>query len=161
MSTQQDQDKLRERLMEREVVKERERERIKEQEKLREQEREKERLRKEREKEQQRVKDWEERQRMLQKGQERELRRESVQSEHNMSGDMVPQSLSHDACRKQPPSPQVPSSEHFYSNTTTSIQKPCSAFHPVTTQHNQYDDYHINPTYKARSYTPAEVILGI
>ncbi|XP_016346249.1 protein Shroom4-like isoform X1 [Sinocyclocheilus anshuiensis] len=160
MSTQQDQEKLRKRLVEREQEKEREQERVTEQEKLREQEREKERLRKEREKEQQRVKDWEERQRLLQREQERESRRETVHSEHNMSSDMVPQSLSHDPCRKQPPSPQVPSSlqssEHFYSNTTTNIQKPCSAFHPVTTQHNQYDDYQVNPPYKARSYTPAE-----
>ncbi|XP_073692381.1 protein Shroom4 isoform X2 [Garra rufa] len=158
--TQQDQEKLRERLIEREQEKEREQERIKEQENLREQEREKERLRKEREKEQQMLKDWEERQRLLQREQERESRRETVRSEHNMSSDTVPQTLSHDACRKQPPSPQVPSSlqpsEHFYSNTTANIQKPCSAFHPVTTQHNQYDDYNVNPPYKARSYTPAE-----
>ncbi|KAL1271564.1 hypothetical protein QQF64_030580, partial [Cirrhinus molitorella] len=155
--TQQDQEKLRERLIEREQEKEREQERIKEQENLREQEREKERLRKEREKE---LKDWEERQRLLQREQERESRRETVRSEHNMSSDTVPQTLSHDACRKQPPSPQVPSSlqssEHFYSNTATNIQKPCSAFHPVTTQHNQYDDYNVNPPYNTRSYTPAE-----
>ncbi|XP_016316029.1 protein Shroom4-like isoform X2 [Sinocyclocheilus anshuiensis] len=160
MSTQQDQEKLRERLREREQEKEREQERFKEKEKLREQEREKERLRKEREIEQQRVKDWEERKRLLQREQERECRRETLCSEHNMSSDTVPQSLSHDACQKQPPSPQVPaslqSSEHFYSNSTTNIQKPCSAFHPVTTQHNQYDDYNVNPPYKARSYTPAE-----
>ncbi|XP_052416057.1 protein Shroom4 isoform X1 [Carassius gibelio] len=161
MSTQQDQEKLRKKLVEREQEKERERERVKEQEKLQEQEREKERLRKVREKEQQRVKDWEERQRLLQREQERESRRETVSFEHNKNDDMVAQSLSHDAYRKQPPSPQVPSSlqssEHFYSNTTTNIQKPCSAFHPVTTQHNQYDDYHMNPPYKARSYTPTEV----
>ncbi|XP_050970981.1 protein Shroom4 isoform X1 [Labeo rohita] len=141
--THQDQEKLRERLIEREQEKEREQERIKEQENLREQEREKERLRKEREKEQQRVKDWEDRQRLLQREQEQ-----------------VPQSLYHEACRKQPPSPQVPSSlqssENFYTNSTANIQKPCSAFHPVTTQHNQYDDYNVNPPYKSRSYTPAE-----
>ncbi|XP_043100201.1 protein Shroom4 isoform X2 [Puntigrus tetrazona] len=160
MSGQQDQEKLRERLIERELEKERAQERVKEQEKLREKEREKERLRKEREKEQQRVKDWEERQRLLQREQKRESRRETVNSEHNMSGDMVPQSLSHDAGRKQPPSPQVPSSlqssDHFYSTTTTNIQKPCSAFHPVTTQHNQFDDYYVDPSYKTRSYTQSE-----
>uniref|UniRef100_A0A9J7YYK5 ASD2 domain-containing protein n=1 Tax=Cyprinus carpio carpio TaxID=630221 RepID=A0A9J7YYK5_CYPCA len=160
MSTQQEQEKLRERLIEREQEKEREQERVKEKEKLREQEREKERLRKEREIEQQKVKDWEERQRLLLREQERECRRETLSSEHNMSSDTVPQSLSHNACQRQPPVPQDPaflqSSEHFYSNTTTKIQKPCSAFHPVTTQHNQYDDYNVNPPYKARSYTPAE-----
>ncbi|XP_052458285.1 protein Shroom4 isoform X1 [Carassius gibelio] len=159
--TQQDQEKLRERLIEREQEKEREQERVKEKETLREQERENERLRKEREMEQQRVNDWEERQRLLQREQERESRRETLRSEHNMSSDTVPQSLSHDACQKQPPIPQVPaflqSSEHFYSNTTTKIQKPCSAFHPVTTQLNQYDDYNVNPPFKARSYTPTEV----
>ncbi|XP_067299880.1 protein Shroom4 isoform X2 [Pseudorasbora parva] len=162
-STQQDQEKIMERLMEREREKEREQEKFKEQEKLREQEREKERLRKEKEKEQLMVKDWEEKQRLLQREQEWESSRETVRSEHNMSSDTVPQSLSHDAYRKQQPTPQVPSSlqssEHFYSNTTTNIQKPCSAFHPVTTQHNQYDGYHINPPYKARSYTPTEAHL--
>ncbi|KAK7170717.1 hypothetical protein R3I94_000803 [Phoxinus phoxinus] len=160
MSSQQDQEKIMERQMQRDQEKQREQEKVKEQEKLREQEREKERLRKEREKEKQMVKDWEERQRLLQREQEWESGRETVRSEHNISSDTVPQSLSHDAYRKQPPTPQVPSSlqssEHFYSNTTTNIQKPCSAFHPVTTQHNQYDGYHVNSPYKARSYTPTE-----
>ncbi|KAL0189225.1 hypothetical protein M9458_016324, partial [Cirrhinus mrigala] len=149
--THQDQEKLRERLIEREQEKERQQERIKEQENLREQEREKERLRKEREKEQQRVKDWEDRQRLLQREQEQDSRRDTLRSEHSMSSETVPQSLFHEASWKQPPSPQ-----NFYTNSTANIQKPCSAFHPVTTQHNQYDDYNVNPPYKARSYTPAE-----
>lgn len=160
MSNQQDQEKMRQRLIEREHEKEREQERFKEQEKLREQDREKERLRKERENEQQRLKDWEERQRLLQREQEWESVRETVCSEHNTSNDTVPHSLSHDVYRKQPPSPQIPSSlqlsEPFYSSTTTNIQKPCSAFHPVTTQHNRYHGYQVNPPYKPRNYTPDE-----
>ncbi|XP_052006707.1 protein Shroom4-like isoform X3 [Xyrauchen texanus] len=168
MSTYHDQEKARERLIEREREKEQERERkieqerIKELERLQEQERqkdlEKEQERLKEEKEQQRVEDWEERQRLLKREKEWESERESIHSEHNIRSNTVPHSLSHD--RKQPPSPPDPSSfqssENYCSNTATNVQKPCSAFHPVTGQHSQYDGYYINPSYNARSYTPSE-----
>ncbi|XP_051503014.1 protein Shroom4-like isoform X2 [Myxocyprinus asiaticus] len=176
MSTYHDQEKARERLIEREREKEQERERkieqerIKELERLQEQERHKdlekererelERLREEKEKEQQRVEDWEERQRLLKREKVWESERESIHSEHNIRSNTVPHSLSHDAYRKQPPSPLDPSSfqssENYCSNTATNIQKPCSAFHPVTGQHSQYDGYYVNPSYNVRSYTPSE-----
>ncbi|XP_051983502.1 protein Shroom4-like isoform X1 [Xyrauchen texanus] len=174
MSTQHDQEKVRERLIEREQEKEHEREmeqeRIKELERLQEQERQKEwekeqereqeRLKEEKQKEQQRVKDWEERQRLLKREKQWDSVRETILSEHNISSNTVPHSLSHDAYLKQPPSHQVPSSlqssEHYCSNTAINVQKPCSAFHAVTGQHNQYDGYHVIPPYNARSYTPTE-----
>ncbi|XP_057198107.1 protein Shroom4 isoform X2 [Triplophysa rosa] len=163
MREQNDQDVMREVLIEREEKvreKEREQERIKEQEKLREQAREIERLSREREKEQQRLQEWEETQRLLQRGKEWESERDTVQSEHSISSNMVSHSSSHDVYRKQPSGTQVPSShqlsEHYYSNTATNVQKHCSAFQPVIGQHNPYDGYHGKPAYKTRSYIPTE-----
>lgn len=167
MRVQNDQDIMREVLIEREEKmrekekeREQEQERMKEQEKLREQAMEMERLSSEREKERQRLQEWEKRQRLLQREKEWESERETVQSEHSISSNTVSHSSSHDVYRKQPSGPQVPSShqlsEHYYSNTATNVQKHSSAFHPVTGQHNPYDGYHGNPAYKTRSYTPTE-----
>ncbi|TRY87644.1 hypothetical protein DNTS_013601 [Danionella cerebrum] len=152
VSMQQDHERMRQRLIEREKEKEKEQERLMEQERLREQELEKERLRKEQEKEQQRVKDWEERQMLLQREQEWESK--TIQSEPSMTTNVVPHSTSHDAYRKQPPTPRIPSS--LQPTERFNFQKSCSAFHPVTTQHNRLDSYERNPPYKPRICTPDE-----
>lgn len=168
MRVKNDQDVMREVLMEREEKvrekekeKGREQERIKEQEKLREQAREMERLSREREKEQKILQEWDDRQRLLQREKEWESERDTVQSEPSISSNTISHGSSHDVCRKQTSGPQVPSShqlsEHYYGNTATNIQKHCSAFQPVIAQHNPYDGYHGNPAYKSRTYTPTEV----
>ncbi|XP_056603945.1 LOW QUALITY PROTEIN: protein Shroom4 [Triplophysa dalaica] len=167
MRVKNDQDVMREVLMEREEKlrekeeKGREQERIKEQEKLQEQAREMERLSREREKEQKILQEWDERQRLLQREKEWESERDTVQSEESISSKTISHGSSHDVCRKQTSGPQVPSShqlsEHYYGNTATNVQKHCSAFQPVIGQHNPYDGYHGNPAYKSRTYTPTEV----
>ncbi|KAK3568051.1 hypothetical protein QTP86_029251 [Hemibagrus guttatus] len=144
-----------ERENEKQKEKEREQEMHKEQERLqaweKEQEREREMARKETEREQQRVqqmeRDW-------------ETSRDRFYAGHNVNNITVLPPLPQDSL-KQPLMTQNLTlhnshSDSFHNKPNPDIQKPRSAFRPVTSQQYQSDHYHIHPGYKARSCTPTE-----
>ncbi|XP_017328202.1 protein Shroom4 isoform X2 [Ictalurus punctatus] len=159
---QQERDQERENTLEREWEKERENEKQrekeperKEQERLqaweKEQERERERARKEAEREQQRVqqmeRDW-------------ETGRDRFYAGHDLNSTTMLPPLPHDGL-KQPLASQnltlcISQSDNFHNKTKPNIQKPCSAFRPVTSQKYQSDNYCLHRGYTARSCIPTE-----
>ncbi|KAM9501100.1 protein Shroom4 isoform 2-T2 [Clarias gariepinus] len=162
---QQERDRERENTLEREWEKksenekqrekEREQERHKEQERVqaweKEQERERERARKESERECQRVQQME---------RNWETSRHHFYARHDLNNPTVLPPLPHDNI-KQPLASQNPTlynshSESLHNKPDHDIQKPCSAFRPVTSQQYQSDHYRLHPGYKARSCTPTE-----
>ncbi|XP_058250103.1 protein Shroom4 isoform X3 [Hemibagrus wyckioides] len=164
-NVQQERDRERENTLEREWKKQRENEKQREKEREQEmqneqerlqawemeQERERERARKETEREQQRVqqmeRDW-------------ETSRDRFYAGHNINNITVLPPLPQDSL-KQPLMTQNLTmcnshSDSFHNKPNPDIQKPCSAFRPVTSQQYQSDHYRLHPGYKARSCTPTE-----
>ncbi|XP_047667845.1 protein Shroom4 isoform X2 [Tachysurus fulvidraco] len=166
-NVQQERDRATENTLEREWEKEIEKQREKEreqemyteQEKLhaweKEHERERERERKETERDQQRVqqmeRDW-------------ETSRDRFHAGHGVNKITVLPPLPQDSL-KQPLMAQNITlrnshSDSFHNKTNTDIQKPHSAFRPVTSQQCHSDHYHLRPGFKARSCTPTEAFPG-
>lgn len=145
-------EKQREKEQEQQMRKEQERRQVWE----KDQERESERTRIETEKEQQRVqqmeRDW-------------ETSRDRLYAGHDLNNTAVLPPLPHD-CQKQPLASQNLAvcnshSDRLHIKNKPDIQKPCSAFRPVTSQQYQSDHYCLHPGYKVRSCTPTEVRLSL
>lgn len=137
--------------------KEQEQEMCKEQERLqaweKEQESEGERARMETEGEQQRLqqmeRDW-------------ETSRDRFYAGHDPNITQPPLPLD---SPKQPPASQNltlhnSNSDSLHNKNKPDIQKPCSAFRPVTSQQYQSDHHCLHPGYRVRSCTPTEVSLS-
>lgn len=155
---QPERDRERESTLEREWEKKKAHEKEKEQEQERlqawdkEQERERERARIESEKERQRVKQME---------RDRKTSSDRFYAGHDLSNTTVLPPLPRESL-KQPLASQNLTLHNSHSDSLPKknkpdIQKPCSAFRPVTSQQYQSDHYCLHSGYKARSCTPTEV----
>lgn len=140
---------------ENEKERENEQEQRKEQERLHawEKEQERERARMETEREQHRVqqmeRDW-------------ETSRDRFYAGHDLNNTTVLPPLPHDNL-KQPQNLSLRNSHsnNLHNMNKPDIQKPCSAFRPVTSPQYQSDHCCLHPGFKARSCTPTEVRLSL
>ncbi|MCI4377392.1 hypothetical protein PGIGA_G00203050, partial [Pangasianodon gigas] len=164
---QQERDRERENTLEREWEKEREKEKQMEKEQEQEMRKEQERLQawekeqeQERERERARKETERERQRVQQMERDWETSRDRFYAGYDLNNTTVLPPLPRDNL-KQPLTAQNLTlrnshSANFHNKTNPDIQKPCSAFRPVTSQQYQSDHCCLHPGYKARSCTPTE-----